>query len=148
MSVSATFGSVGDIISLGILIKDLCKALDRSSGSSAEYREIITELWALDDVLVQAELLWESHEVSNELDALRTTAGRTADQCRNTVGKFLEKVKKYGPSLREGGSRSTVKDAARKVQWQFCQSDELTKFRAEIIAHCSTMNVILATVGV
>lgn len=97
---------------------------------------------------MQAELLWESHEVSNELDALRTTAGRTADQCRNTVGKFLEKVKKYGPSLREGGSRSTVKDAARKVQWQFCQSDELTKFRAEIIAHCSTMNVILATVGV
>ena len=32
-----TFGSVGDIISLSLLIKDLIKFLDQVRGSSAEY---------------------------------------------------------------------------------------------------------------
>lgn len=39
-----TFGSVGDVISVCLLIKDLVKTLDDSRGSSAEYQEVIREL--------------------------------------------------------------------------------------------------------
>ena len=74
MPINATFGSFGDIVSLCIIVKDLVKALDRSRGSSAEYRAIITELWVLDDILVQVELLWGGCVPSEEFDVLRATA--------------------------------------------------------------------------
>ena len=147
MSLSATFGSFGDIISLCIIIKDLCKALDQSQGSSTEYREIIAELWVLDDVLVQAQIVCEGYERSDELEALYFTLCRSAHQCRHSIKNFHKKVKKFGPSLRESGSGNIVRDAARKIQWQVFQSHELTKFRAEIIAHCSSLNMLLTTTG-
>ena len=44
MSARMTLGSVGDKITLCIIIKDLVKALDDSRGLSAEYQEAIREL--------------------------------------------------------------------------------------------------------
>lgn len=57
MSAGVTFGSVGDINSLCIVIKDVVEALDDSKGSSAEYRGIIRELRALERVLLEVESL-------------------------------------------------------------------------------------------
>jgi hypothetical protein len=39
-----TFGSVGDIISISLLVKDAMKALDDSRGSGGEYQGVIREL--------------------------------------------------------------------------------------------------------
>ena len=148
MPVSVTFGSVGDIISVCIIIKDLVKALDDSRGSSAEYQEVIRELSALDRVLLEVELLWTTCERTNELNAIRDTAHRNAAQCRQSIEAFLKKIKKYGPSLRDGGSGSFIRDATMKVRWQVAHADELTKFRAEINAHCSAINMLLLTASV
>lgn len=148
MSAGVTFGSFGDIITLCIIIKDLVKALDDSRGSSAEYQEVIRELWALDRVLLEVELLWRTCEDSVELNALRETARRMADQCRQSIEGFLTKIKKYGPSLRDGGSGSVFRDATMKIRWQIAHADELTKFRAEINAHCSAINMLLLTASV
>lgn len=148
MSAGFTFGSVGDIISLCINIKDLVKALDDSRGSSAEYQEVIRELWALDRVLLEVELLWRTCESTVELNALRETTHRVADQCRYSIEACLKKVKKFGPSLRDGGSGSAFRDASMKIRWQFSRSDDLAKFRAKINAHCSTINMLLLTASV
>ena len=148
MSASVTFGSVGDIITLCIIIKDLVKALDDSKGSSAQYQEVIRELWALDRVLLEVELLWRTCESTNELNALRETAHRMADRCRRSIEAFLKKVEKYRPSLRDGGSGSVLRDATMKIRWQVSHADELTKFRAEINAHCSAINMLLLTASV
>lgn len=148
MPVGFTFGSVGDILSLCIIIKDLVKALDESRGASQEYQEIIRELWALDRALLEVELLWRTCEETVELNALRVTARRMADQCRRSVEVFLDKVKKYGPSLREGGTGSLIRDATMKIRWQVAHSDEVTKFRAEINAHCSAISMLLITASV
>lgn len=145
MSASVTFGSVGDILSVCIVIKDLVRALDESRGSSAEYQEVIRELWGLDRVLLEVELLWRTCESTAELNTLREAAHRMADQCRRSIEAFLKKVKKYGPSLRDGGSGSVVRDATMKIRWQVAHADELTKFRAEINAHCSAINMLLLT---
>ena len=51
-----TFGSVGDIISVCLIIKDLIKILDESRHST-EHQETIQELWALDRVLLKVELV-------------------------------------------------------------------------------------------
>lgn len=145
MSASVTFGSVGDILSVCIVIKDLVRALDESRGSSAEYQEVIRELWGLDRVLLEVELLWRTCESTAELNTLRETAHRMADQCRRSIEAFLKKVKKYRPSLRDGGSGSVVRDATMKIRWQVAHADELTKFRSEINAHCSAINMLLLT---
>lgn len=148
MPVSLTFGSVGDIIALCIIIKDLVKALDESSGASSEYQEVIRELWALDRVLLEIELLWRTSAETIELNALRVTAHRIVDQCRHSIENFLVKVRKHEKSLREGGSKNRIRDAAAKIHWQFMQSSGLTKFRAEINAHCSAISMLLVTASV
>lgn len=57
-----TFGSVGDIISVCLLVKDLVEALDKARGSKAEYQSAIRELWILDRALLEIELFTKAHE--------------------------------------------------------------------------------------
>ena len=148
MSAGVTFGSVGDILSVCILIKDLIKALDDSRGSATQYQGIVRELWALDRVLLEVEMICSKHEITAELNALKTTARRMADQCRQSMEAFLKKVKKYGPSLQSGGSGSAVKDATMKVKWRMSHADDLTSFRVEMNAHCAAINTLLLTASV
>ena len=54
-----TFGSVGDIVSLCLLIKDLVKSLDNSRGSSAEYQAVIRELCSLDHALLEVAVFFD-----------------------------------------------------------------------------------------
>jgi RNA polymerase-interacting CarD/CdnL/TRCF family regulator len=69
-----TLGSVGDIISISLIVKDLVKALDDCRGSASEYQALIRELWVLDRVLLEVELLTRMYEQTAELNALCVTA--------------------------------------------------------------------------
>jgi hypothetical protein len=70
----APFGfSVGDVIAVSIPIKDVFEALDSATGSSAEYQELIRELWSLDRALLEVEVLPRSCDTSIELNALSHT---------------------------------------------------------------------------
>lgn len=133
-----TCGSVGDVISLSILIKDLVKSLDNSRGSSAEYQAVIRELWSLDHALLEVEVLFRSCEQTIQLNALSATANECAEQCRKCITKFHEQMKKFGRSLQPEGSGSLIRDTALKVRWQVSEKEDLAKFRAEINAHCSS----------
>lgn len=53
MAFAPTFGSFGDFISVGILIKDILRTFDHVRGSVAEYRSLIKELYTLDLSLLQ-----------------------------------------------------------------------------------------------
>lgn len=145
-----TFGSVGDIISLCLLIKDLVKSLDNSRGSSAEYQAVIRELRSLDHALLEVAVFFRSCEQTVELNALRVAADECAEHCRTCISKFRERMKKFGKSLqpRGGGSGNFIKDTGLKFQWQVSEKEELAKFRAEIAAHCFSINMLLTTTGV
>ena len=142
-----TFGSVGDIISLSILIKDIVNSLDDSRGSSVEYQATIRELWNLDQALLQIEPIFQSCEQTVELNALRATAGQCAEQCRECVTKFRDQISHFQQSLQTGHSGNFMKDVASKVRWRVSVKS-LTKFRTEINAHCMTINMLLAATGV
>ena len=118
LPVVATFGSFGDIVSLCLIIKDLVKAIDDSRGACAEYQEIIKEVWALDRILLLAEDLWRPCEANIELIGLREMARHITHQCRSSIEKFLEKLKKYGPKLSDGGSGSSIRNTKMKIRWQ------------------------------
>ena len=143
-----TFGSVGDIISISLLIKDLVTSLDNSRGSSAEYQAVIRELWSLDHALLEVGLLFRSCEQTIRLNALSDTANECAERCRKCITAFKERIEKFGKSLQSGGSGSFVRDAALKIRWQVSEKESLATFRAEINAHCFSINMLLTTTGV
>jgi hypothetical protein len=142
----AAFGwSVGDCISACILIKDVVAALDDSRGSAAEYQELCRELWSLDRALLQVHQVAHASEKTVELNALQQTVGRAAAQCKDCIEAFLKKIKRYQRSLRNGGSGNKLRDAVGKIRWSVMQKDELAKFRVEINAHASAINMLLIT---
>ncbi|KAM0800303.1 hypothetical protein BDR22DRAFT_258396 [Usnea florida] len=143
-----TFGSVGDIISVSLLIKDLVKSLNNSRGSSAEYQAVIRELWSLDHALLEVEVLLRSCQQTVQLNALSATVNQCAEQCRKCITTFYEHMKKFENGLKSGGSGSFFRDAAVKVRWQVSEKEDLAKFRAEINTHCLSINMLLTTAGV
>ena len=143
-----TFGSVGDIISISLLVKDAVKALDDSGGSASEYQGVIRELWSLDRVLLEVELLSKKHEQTIELNALCVTARRVAEDTRKCIENFLKKIKKYDASLGDDATGNFIRGISMKIKWRLVEKDELDKFRAEINAHCSSMNMLLAVASV
>jgi hypothetical protein len=142
-----TFGSVGDIISVCLIVKDLVEALDDGNGSPAEYQELIRELWSLERALLQVDMMSRACQATIELNALNQTARQAAHHCRQCIEAFLDKIKKYKRSLGGDGPRNFLIDASRKVMWQLCQNDELVKFRTEINAHSSSINMLLLIGG-
>jgi hypothetical protein len=143
-----TFGSVGDVISVSLLVKDLLLALDSSKGSSAEYQKCVRELYILDTALLQVERLSRTHSAAPELYALCETARHSIDKCRISVASFTDRIRKYGKSLAAGGSGNSFKDAARKVQWELCEKDEVARFRVEVAGYSNSINMLLATASV
>ena len=143
-----TFGSVGDIICVSLLIKDLVKCLDESRGSSAEYQAVIRELWSLDHALLEVELLHRSCKQSVELSGLSEATNRCVEQCRKCIRDFRDKVKRYQGALGGGGTGSLVRDTTAKIRWHVSEKEDLAKFRAEITAYWSSMNMLLVTTGV
>ena len=139
-------GSLGDVVSLCVVVNNLRKVINQSRGSSAEYQALLTELATLEHVLVQAGMLWGNGESSDEIvDEFRVMIRSRAELCREFIKEFHAKVRKFGPSLQKGGSESVVRDTARKLQWQVSRSDEVIKFRAGVVAHYSAINALLMT---
>lgn len=143
-----TFGSVGDIIAICLLVKDLVAALDESRGSAANYKEVRLELVSLERALLEVEVLSRSHGSTTKLNALYATSRKAALDCRQPVEAFLARIKRYDTSFGDGASRNIIRNAAMKIQWQVSQKDEVTRFRAQIGAHSSSINMILATLNV
>jgi hypothetical protein len=140
-----TFGSIGDIISVCLIVKDLIDALDKCRGSASEYQDIIRELRCLDRSLLEVEKLSRELGVLAKTTALCVTTKITVDKCRSSVDGFLGKIRKYEKYLREKGSGNIVKDSAMKIKWQILRSSELAKFRVEIIAYYSSINTLIAS---
>jgi len=56
--MAITFGSVGDVIAVGQLAWSLSQALTDSRGSAKEYQDLVKELQAFDQALLQVPTLF------------------------------------------------------------------------------------------
>lgn len=137
-------GSVGDIIALTLLVKDLIKALDESRGSSAEYQEIVRALWTLNQILGEVAVLYRMRGDIAELNALLETMHHVSNQVQKSIEPVFHTVTKFGPSLCNGGSGNSIRDASRKVQWRVSHSDDLKSLRTELDVFCSSLNVLIS----
>src|SRR4051812_34713302 len=91
--------SVGDVLAISTLVKDLAIALNDTRGSAAEYRSIINELLLLDNALLHVAELFCSNEPTPELEALHKTAEDTVRKCRESMRSFQNQLDKYDGCL-------------------------------------------------
>lgn len=126
--MSITFSSVGDIIAVSLIVKDLIKAFDDSRGSMSEYQGVIRELEILVRVLLEVDQVSKSHDRTMELNALDMTAKRIADACRCCVEGFIGKIQSYGTSLSAQGSAHPIRKVSNKVLWQIAGTGDLKFF--------------------
>ncbi|KAF2108018.1 hypothetical protein BDV96DRAFT_672475, partial [Lophiotrema nucula] len=147
-----TFGSVGDIISVCLLVKDLVDALDKTRGSKAEYQSLTRELWILDRVLLEVDLLARTHGDGSipELNALCETAKKAVDRCRDLVSDFQRKLRKYQSSfdIAPGQCANVFKSTAMKVRWRVGEKDEVERFRVAIAGTSNSLQMLLASASV
>jgi hypothetical protein len=145
MPAPPTFGSVGDIISVCLIVKDLVSALDQARGASAEYQAVIRDLWSLERALLEVEILARTYDRTPELNALTATARREVDQCRECIVSFFDKIKKHGKIFDAGDSGNRWKSVASSIKWQLFDKDDLSKFRTLVNGHAPVINMILIT---
>jgi len=147
VEMPVTFGSVGDIIAVALLVKDLVEALDRCRGSQAEYRQLIQELRLLEDVLRKVDHLCNTSGTSGasfETVALHQTALKITDSCRNLIQAFSARLVKYDKALGDNTQRKNViKSAIAKIHWQVGEKEDVVRFRAEIAARTTSLSVLL-----
>ena len=67
----APVGSLGDVIALINIVKELVTAFDKRTGSSAEYQETIRKLWAFNRVLKEVETLCRFISTTDEATTSR-----------------------------------------------------------------------------
>lgn len=138
-----TFGSVGDIIAIALIVKDLIEALEKSRGASAEYKALIRDLRLLEDILSKVEVLANTHETTFELAALYQTVRRTTEICRESIVAFKARLTKYEPTL--GNDKANkVKSTLSKIRFHVGEKEDVAKFRAEIAGHVASLNVLIS----
>lgn len=141
MSVGFGF-SAGDFIAALELVTTVVNALRESGGSSAEYRSLVSQLNTLQTTLLRVKRLELEDNQHAELIALQ----QAASQCQRTIDAFWEKIKKYQTSLSIGGSGSRVKDTWRKVKWAIVKKEDLVRFKADLMGHTESIELLLTTV--
>ncbi|KAL9093114.1 MAG: hypothetical protein Q9159_000473 [Coniocarpon cinnabarinum] len=140
--MAITFGSVGDIITLVLLIKDLVKALDDCHGSTHSFQRLANQLRSLEKAFLEVEVLTRKHEASPHFNALCIAVQQAANACRSSAEPFLARVREHQKYLKPGGSGNVFKDAACKVKWRLLRNDEVDKFYADIAAHCHSLQIL------
>jgi hypothetical protein len=141
MSVGFGF-SAGDFISAFELVVTVADALRESGASSNEYRTLISQFHTLETALLRVKCLELDDSQHVEVVALR----QAASQCQRTIDAFWEKIKKYQPSLRTGGSGSRVRDGWMKIKWALCRKEDLVRFKADLMGHTESIEMLLTTV--
>ena len=141
---SLTFGSVGDIVTVCGLVINAAEALSDSTGSAAEYQEVLREVRSLNVALQSASTVIEGDVHVTGSEQLRDAL----THCKTCLNAYLGRIRKYHEALKAsgggGGSKSIVKDKLRKLQWHGNRED-LARFRAEIASHLFAISTILTT---
>ena len=126
-----TCNAVGDILALAILVLDFAQALDETSGSSADYRALNSELKSLHIVLASVNRVAEL--TVDEL--LREQIFREVERCGGFIRDTLERIAKFSLMGRDVSTADTtrvrVKRQWYKIEW-LIRKDSIDSIRDEL----------------
>jgi len=148
MSFGITFGSIGDLIAVGQFAWSLAQSLSSTRGSVKEYQDLIKQLETFNNALLQVVALWQNYESSRELDELGEVTKNALEGWRDSLSEFrLKFEKKYGASLRHGGSGNWAKDTSKKFLW-LKEKDEVEQLKQKIQSASDMITLfVLAAIG-
>lgn len=141
MSFAPTFGSLGDFISIGILIKQVIQAVNDGKGSTVEYRSLVKELDTLDLVILQVSQACHAHLSGPEAFVLGDITSNITSQLQADINGFKEHIDKYKSTL---GSDSTrrFRGAIERVRW-LSEKEAVDKFYKKFNNHKMNLNLLL-----
>lgn len=141
MSVGFGF-SVGDFITAIELVSTVIDALRSSGQAGSDYLELSGQLLSLETALIQVKRIEFEESQYAEVIALRQAAA----QCRRTIDKFWEDAKNYQPALTGIKTGSKIRDKWMKIKWAICRKDDVSKFKADLVGHTESIQLLLITV--
>ncbi len=141
MSVGFGF-SAGDFIAALNLVSTVIDALRDSGSAGLEYRELVRELYTLEQALFRVKRIELEESQIVEQIALQ----QAASQCHRTIDEFWRKVRKYQPHLGQEMSSPRIKSGWMRIKWALCKKDDLARFKADLQGHTSSIEVLLLTV--
>lgn len=148
VAMPVTFGSVGDIIVVCVLVKDCVDALNETRGSAAECQAVIQELCILEKASLEVGILSKTHATTPEPQNVFANLTTTIEQCRTSLASFKSRIEPYNRDLADVSSAENASRAfagpARKLLWQVRMKDDISRFRAKIVAHSISIGQLLA----
>lgn len=145
---AVTFGSVGDIIAVCLLAKQIVDSLDSARGSAAEYRSLATEIRSLEKTLLEVELLVRKYKDHNAAISVLDEVPDLIRDCRNVLYSLDQDLKKYHKHLKESPCSNLAGRVGMKVRWEVSIKDKVIKYRVQIAAHCNALNMAMITATV
>ena len=139
MSVGFGF-SAGDFIAALTLVGTIVDSLREAGGAGSDYRELLRHLHTLETALIRVKRL-NLEEVQH---AERVALQQAASQCQRTIDDFWQKIRNYQPHLGQYSFR--LKSAWMKIKWATCKKEDLSRFKADIAAHTTSIDLMLTTV--
>lgn len=140
MSFDPTFGSFGDFLSIAILIKEICVALNESRGSARNYQDLIQQLEILAKAIQALAVYLSSQRTGSDSESV--TILQIVEQIRILLEEFHDRLRKYAPSLSPGGSGNAWKDAGRKLQFRMEEGD-FEKFLTKVKAYTMLLQPLI-----
>jgi hypothetical protein len=133
--------SIGDVIALCTLAKNVVASLKDSAGSSNEYLRTMAGLRHLELVLLHVQrcldiLTEESHKAA---------LGQIVSECKTIIDDFLGSLGKYHGHLSTAGTKGVFKDIFRKIEWRICKPEDLKAFRERVDQHLQSLQILLLT---
>ncbi|TVY38351.1 hypothetical protein LSUB1_G002624 [Lachnellula subtilissima] len=122
--------SVGDFIAAIELVGTVIDALQRSGSAATEYRELISQLVCLENALLQVKRL-------DFDDGYRCIEARSVA----VLGCGISAA--FGVWW-EGGRKSDARAGWMKIKWAVFKRDDIASFKANLVGHTESINLLLA----
>ena len=132
--------SAGDFISAVNLIVDINKALKNAGGASENYRQVVTELDLLQQVLRQ---LQSRQSSSNPSSILTSYAEQQAKITLSALTEFLSLISKFNNMLGPNASPQWYCHVGRKAHWDILYSKHVEGLRLRIGTQLHVLNTII-----
>ncbi|MCJ1404838.1 hypothetical protein MMC11_008064 [Xylographa trunciseda] len=151
MSVGFGF-SFGDFVEGIRLITDIVAALKDSTGASAEYRDLMTQLDGLEKALIAVK--------TSNLQELSREYFETADQavrdCQACITNFLTKVAKYQDlsfghrTMKEQflAGHIPLRDQILRIKWAKCHKEDVSNLRSKLAGQVAVLNLLLNVIQI
>ena len=114
--------------------------LQQNGEATSKYQDLIIELESLERALSRLYTLKPAEHELVHLEAIRAAALA----CQRPLESFMEKIEKFEKPLGTGKEKhSSIKSAARRIQFNVAFEEDVKELRSKLASHKSTINTLL-----